>query len=101
MFWDCKYVAKFWKLFADKFDDKIGSHVNMTNVFIGTENSLFCSVVFNAKRYIYKCFMLNSQPNFLVFTRKLQYICNIEKQIMHNKMDKWRKKWQAISDDIL
>jgi len=102
MFWECRHVISFWNSFDNLFQSNMGSSLTCDSVFLGTESSLFCTVIFNAKRYLHKCFTECKLPELISFVRKLQYISEIEKHIFskRNKTCMWYEKWNAIIDII-
>ena len=98
MFWGCVYVATFWHSFNRIFKDNLGASITMETVFLGIDNDLFCTIVFNAKRYIYNCFRENKVPYFKIFLKKVYQIREMEQTIYESKgkHEIFVRKWNVI-----
>jgi len=100
MFWECRYVRLFWESVESLFNGKIGPPITLESMFLGDDNSTFCTVIFNAKRYIFMCFKEKRYPSIFVLKQKLLGLSKIEKHIFlkQGKCDLWFKKWKIIID---
>lgn len=98
LFWHCAHITTFWKRFNDRYKNLDGMPVTINSVFLGTTNSLVCTLVFIAKRYIWECRMKTCIPFFPQLRNKVYFTQQIEQQIArnNNNMEKWLEKWEPL-----
>lgn len=99
IFWECEAAKKFWGQFIQQMERKTGNaNLDVIDVFFGNESELTCSLVFKAKKYLYKCIYKEQLPIFSMYWNEVMYVKQIEKEIAYksNKLDRWRKKWMPF-----
>jgi len=99
IFWECKAAKGFWGQFVKQVKRKTDTAtLTVFDVFFGNENELICSLVFKAKRYLYKCIYKEQLPVFSAYWIEIMYVKQIEKEIAIKscKVEKWSSKWKPF-----
>lgn len=100
LFWQCDVIQSFWKQFNDPYSTKTNTEVELSNVICGTQDSLFCTLILTAKKYIYECRFNETIPDVHVFKRKVNYVKTTEFEIAKRnvKMLRYIEKWEPLED---
>ena len=62
IFWECQFSQHFWDTLNCHFNGKLRNEININDVFFGNNDNLTCTIIFNAKRYIYVSFNKEEVP---------------------------------------
>lgn len=95
LFWECGFVKKLWEDLAIDYKELLKNVlINFETVFLGVDIEPACTLIYQAKRFIYKCKYQEKQPMFYEFKNYIGFIIEIERQIaMNNNKDcKWIQK---------
>ena len=90
LFWQCEYVKAFWNRFKVHYTEVITEPFNL---FL-----IICTLVLLAKRHIYECRFQNTNPDLLIFNRKVDYVRQTEFEIAkrNNVVLKYLEKWELL-----
>jgi hypothetical protein len=77
LFWNCLYVQEFWENLNDWLRP-LFNIISKENICFGIEDELFCSVIFSAKKFIYRCKLEQTRPRIPGFKAYLKYLKHLE-----------------------
>lgn len=100
LFWQCNIVQGFWRDFKNKYMEKTNIKLDIETIIGGSSNTLACTLIFLAKKYIYDCRYLDKKPDIRIFDCKVNFVKNIELEIAkrNGRMLQYLEKWELLED---
>jgi hypothetical protein len=104
MFWNCLLVQTFWNNLNIYLIAKLNISISMEDVFYGKNDLVVNTIIVNAKKCIYKAFMVDKAPRLDIFLHFLSNIIIIEQNMYkrNGKLNEWKKKWESfiLNDNV-
>ena len=94
MFLECQEIRQFWLDFKVYMGQYFHINLSKEDIFLGVENKLLSTLVFEAKRFIYQSRHGSRRVQFKQFLQKVIHLKRIEEQIgrKNNKVEIWQKR---------
>ena len=96
VYWECQSTQHFWAEFKEWWFLKYGQiHLDIEDIFFGTEQELLCHLIFIAKQHIYIQRIQDKAPDIVYYINMVDHVKRIEENIArkNNRYDIWLEKW--------